>query len=136
MGMFRKAALPPEFVAVAVAVVPETVERYAALTTDYNPIHIDPEFAAETVYGKPIAHGTMGLNLVLEAIERTFGEVPEKTTLDTRFVKPVMLGTRIKAGGVLRDEAAGTYDIFVETETGMRVIEGICTLGATTGNRN
>jgi len=136
MRILNKAALPLELAAMAADVLPGTVERYAALTADYNPIHIDPDFAARTVYGKPIAHGTMGLNLVLETIERTFGEVPENTTLDTRFVNPVMVGSRVRAGGVLRDEAMGTYDIFVETEAGTRVIEGICTIGAIVGNRS
>jgi acyl dehydratase len=127
--MSNKAALPRELMIVSTAAVPESVARYAALTADYNPIHIDPEFAARTVYGRPIAHGTMGLNLVIEAIERTFGEVPEHTAIDARFVRAVLVSSTIRAGGVLRDATAGTYDVFVETEAGERVVEGVCTLG-------
>jgi acyl dehydratase len=130
MGMLSKAALPRELVVVSAAVGQESVARYAALTADYNPLHLDPEFAAKTVYGGTIAHGTLGLNLVIEAIERTFGQVPEDAVVDARFVRAVPVGANIRAGGVLRDAAAGTYDGFVETEAGERVIECVCTLGA------
>ena len=50
---------------------------------------------------------------MIEAIERTFGGVPEKLALDTRFVRPLPVGSSIRAGGILRDAAAGTYDIFL-----------------------
>ncbi len=128
MGMLETAALPRELAIVEMMTGPDTVARYAALTADYNPIHLDPDFAAKTAFGRPIVHGTLGLNLVIEAIERTFGEVPESLALDTRFVRPLPVGESIRAGGTLRDAAAGTYDIFVETMAGERAVEGTCTV--------
>ena len=32
-------------------------DRFAALTGDDNPIHVDPAFAAQTEFGRPVAHG-------------------------------------------------------------------------------
>lgn len=128
MGTLETAALPRELAVVEMLTGPDTVARYAALTADYNPIHLDPGFAAGTAFGRPITHGTLGLNLVVEAIERTFGGVPESLALDTRFVRPVPVGAGIRAGGRLRDAVAGTYDIFVETMTGERAVEGTCTV--------
>ena len=34
-------------------------EVYAKLTDDYNPIHIDREYATATEFGRPVAFGTM-----------------------------------------------------------------------------
>ena len=34
------------------------------LTGDFDPLHMDHEFAQQTPFGKPIAHGLLGLSLV------------------------------------------------------------------------
>lgn len=128
MRTLEPAALPRELAVVEMVTGPDTVARYAALTADYNPIHLDPDFAAGTAFGRPIVHGTLGLNLVVEAIERTFGEIPGSLALDARFVRPVPVGASIRAGGSLRDAAAGIYDVFVETSAGERAVEGTCTV--------
>lgn len=39
----------------------EDVLDFAEATGDFDPLHTDPKFAAETPYGKPIAHGLLGL---------------------------------------------------------------------------
>jgi acyl dehydratase len=127
--MVRSAALPRELTVVAIVAGPESVARYATLTADHNPIHLDPDFAARTAFGRPIVHGTLGLNLVVEAVERTFGAVPENFSLEARFVRPMPVGSKIIAGGTLRDEATRTYNVFVDTEAGERAVEGICSLG-------
>ncbi|CAH1696369.1 hypothetical protein CHELA1G11_40020 [Hyphomicrobiales bacterium] len=86
------ATLPRELAVVSLTAGPDTVGRYAELTTDFNPIHLDPEFAAGTMFGQPIIHGTLGLNLVMEAIERTFGAFPTDAEIDARFVRPIPVG--------------------------------------------
>lgn len=40
------------------------IVMFAGLTGDYNPLHIDKEFAQETFYGQRIAHGLYGAALV------------------------------------------------------------------------
>lgn len=37
---------------------------FAGMTGDFDPLHVDRQFAAETPYGKPIAHGLLGLSLL------------------------------------------------------------------------
>jgi len=81
-------------------------------------------------------HGTLGLNLIIQAIERTFEGLPEKFALDLRFVRPVPVGSTIGAGGQLRDAPTGTYDVHVETQAGERVVEGTCTISTTRFNQN
>lgn len=95
--------------------------RYAALTTDFNPIHVDPEFATNTVFGGPINHGTLGLSLLVQAIEMTFGDVPHE--LDVRFSRPAPVGSWLVTGGEI-DPAGSSYHVHVTTDDGVRVIEG------------
>lgn len=40
------------------------VANFAGLTGDYDPLHVDREFAKQTPFGRPIAHGLMGLSFV------------------------------------------------------------------------
>jgi acyl dehydratase len=44
-------------------VTEDDVVRFADLTGDYNPLHLDEDFARETPFRRPIAHGLLGLSL-------------------------------------------------------------------------
>ena len=37
-----------------------TVTKFASIVGDHNPVHLDPQFAAQTRFQKPIAHGMIG----------------------------------------------------------------------------
>jgi len=37
------------------------VQAFAELSGDRNPMHLDPAFAARTSFGRPVAHGMLGL---------------------------------------------------------------------------
>lgn len=40
------------------------VVNFAGMTGDYDPLHVDHEYARQTPYRRPIAHGLLGLSLV------------------------------------------------------------------------
>ena len=40
------------------------VVNFASMTGDYNPLHVDHHYAANSIYRKPIAHGLLGLSWV------------------------------------------------------------------------
>jgi acyl dehydratase len=40
------------------------VVNFAGVTGDYDPLHVDHEYARQTPFGKPIAHGLLGLAFV------------------------------------------------------------------------
>ena len=122
--------LPNELRTETLATNPTIVQRYAELTGDFNPIHLDPDFAATTPFKTPIIHGAMSVNLLMTAIENTFGGVMPAADIDTRFIRPVPVGSAIRAGGVLTDAANGTYQVFVETDAGERAVEGTLSLHA------
>ena len=40
------------------------VSNFATMTGDFNPLHVDYDYAAKTHYRQPIAHGLLGLSWV------------------------------------------------------------------------
>ena len=102
-----------------------TILSYADLTDDYNPIHVDRDFAAKTEMNGLIAHGTMSLNLIWQALSRTLGnDVVSRVTLDIRFVRPVRENDTVTGGGVEREGEPGTFDVWVRNHLGDAVIVG------------
>jgi 3-hydroxybutyryl-CoA dehydratase len=46
--------------------------RFAKLSGDDNPIHVDPDFSARTRFGKPVAHGMFLYSLVCGVLAKHF----------------------------------------------------------------
>lgn len=122
---------PPHLAERRLHVTRDAIRRYADITHDYNPIHLDPEFAARTPMGGVIAHGMLSLSLVWQALAATFGaERMSGVVLQIRFVRPVREGDWVLAGGALGDEP-GTYEVWVRAESESRtetVIAGTAVL--------
>jgi 3-hydroxybutyryl-CoA dehydratase len=109
------------------------IRRYADITHDYNPIHLDPEFAAKTPMGGIIAHGMLSLSLIWQSLSESFEpDELSNIVLDVRFVRPVRENDWIESGGILKD-ARGVYEVWVRAESPGRqelVISGTATLAA------
>jgi 3-hydroxybutyryl-CoA dehydratase len=55
-------------------VTQEQINAYAEASGDFNPLHIDPEFAAKTDLGGTVAHGMLILAYLSEFMTENFGE--------------------------------------------------------------
>jgi len=55
-------------------VTQEQINAYAEASGDFNPLHIDPEFAAKTELGSTVAHGMLILAYLSEFMTENFGE--------------------------------------------------------------
>lgn len=55
-------------------VTQERINLYAAVSGDFNPIHIDPEFAEKTPLGGTVAHGMLILAYLSEFMTESFGQ--------------------------------------------------------------
>ncbi len=107
------------------------IRLYAGVTDDFNPIHVDPEFAATTPMRGIIAHGMLSLNLIWQSLRVTYGaDAAEGARLDVRFVRPVRENDTVSARGRIREGATGVYDVVIENQHGEPVISGTLTLPA------
>jgi acyl dehydratase/NAD(P)-dependent dehydrogenase (short-subunit alcohol dehydrogenase family) len=69
----------------------EAQERFARLSGDYNPIHMDPLVARRLMYGRPVVHG---IHVLLWALDRWLeGETNRirLTSLSVKFRSPTFL---------------------------------------------
>lgn len=79
-------------------VTDELVRKFADVSGDYNPIHLDEEFASTTQFGKRIAHGMLSgafISAVLgyELSDRKIVYLSQSL----KFTKPVFLGDTVTA---------------------------------------
>ncbi len=76
----------------------EHIDLYAQMSGDYNPLHMDEEYAATTMFGKRIAHGPIGGALVARVLGT---QLPGLGTLafnmKVNFKAPVFPGDELKA---------------------------------------
>lgn len=114
---------------VSLNVTMPTIMAYAELTDDYNPIHVDREFAEKTEMKGIIAHGTMSLNLIWQSLRKSLGnEAVAGTRLNIRFVRPVRENDTVTGGGTAQEGAADTYDVWVRNQKDEPVITGTATV--------
>ncbi len=76
----------------------QDIEQFAELTGDKNPVHLDPEFAERTRFGKRVAHGMWGACLISAVLGTKLpgpGTVYLSQTL--KFHAPVYAGDTVTA---------------------------------------
>ena len=74
----------------------ETIEAYAELTGDGNPLHTDPDYAAEGFFGGVVAHGMLGAGLISAALAALPGDIVYLSQ-DLEFEAPVRPGDTVRA---------------------------------------
>ena len=78
----------------------EKINNYAEASGDFNPIHIDQAFAAQTPLGGTIAHGMLILAYASEMMTKAFGKSwLEGGKLSIRFKAPARPQDTITASG-------------------------------------
>ena len=110
----------------------QAVQAYAELTGDFNPVHFDAAYAAETIFGKPIVHGPLVLTLITTLFAN---ELPGPGSVylshNIKFLLPVYYNDEITAVLTVL-EINDKQHIFIETiavnQNGERVIDGTARL--------
>ncbi|EGY51454.1 MaoC/PaaZ C-terminal domain-containing protein [Neisseria shayeganii] len=107
----------------------EDVVLYAAVSHDTNPAHLDAEYAAGTMFKKPIAHGMFTAGLISAVIGTRF---PGMGTIylgqDLQFRRPVYIGDTLTVTltVVSRDEAKKrvALETVVVNQNGDKILTG------------
>lgn len=107
----------------------DDIDRFADLTGDMNPVHLDDAAAAKSRFGKRIAHGMLGASLISTVLAM---KLPGAGTIylsqTTAFKAPVYIGDTITASVTVKAKKEGrsiyTLETTVEKQDGTVVITG------------
>lgn len=108
-----------ELAPVTKSLTQETIQRYAEASGDFNPIHVDQSFAAQTPFGGTIAHGMLVMAYLSELLTAAFGRAwLEGGRLKVRFRAPARPGDLITARGRIEqvNQGGGQRRVFCAVE--------------------
>ena len=109
----------------------QRINLYARMSNDYNPIHVDADYARKSQFGGTIAHGMLVLSYISEMMLSTFG--PEWLStgwLSIRFKSPALSGKKVKVEGKVRlverigKKTTVTCDVTCRDKTNNPIITG------------
>ena len=117
------------------------ISAYAEASGDFNPIHIDEEFARGTRFGGTIAHGMMIAAMLSELMAAEFaGDWVDTGQLKIRFRSPVKPGDTVTVHGKVSrvsdagDGARVTCSVGIRTDKGEDAITGNATVIVSTSD--
>lgn len=106
------------------------VEEFARVTGDNNPIHLDAEYAARTMFKRPIMHGMLGVALFSKVFGTMFpgeGTIYLKQSLN--FLKPMYVDTPYVAEFIVKEIILDKHRAIVETLIKDKATQNVCTSG-------
>ena len=99
---------------------------FAAVSGDYNPMHMSDEFAAKSQFGKRIVHGAFMNGLISAALTNAF-PTSIYISQSVKWLAPVFIGDTITAV-VTCKEKLGKGRVLMQTDCfnqhGKKVVEG------------
>lgn len=119
--------MPP----VSATITQDMINTFAEISRDYNPIHVDPEFARTTPFGGTIAHGVSVAGLLFRSARSFLGGAwpYNNSRMSITFLAPTRPGDRVTATGEVkevRDDGLVVCEAFCEKDDGTKVM--VCTL--------
>jgi acyl dehydratase len=102
----------------------EQVKAFADVTGDHNPLHLDAEYAANTVFKKPIVHGIFGISVFSKILGMKFpGEGTIYMKQEISFKRPMYIDSTYVAVASVKEinrerHQAVIATIITDAETG------------------
>ncbi|HEY0048428.1 MAG TPA: MaoC family dehydratase [Pyrinomonadaceae bacterium] len=105
------------------------VRAFAELSGDYNPIHLDDEFAAKTRFGKRIAHGMISGALISAVLGYELKDRKIVYLSQTmKFTAPVFIDDTVTATATVtnirEDKNIVTVETICTNQNGETVVKG------------
>ena len=124
------ATIGDTLVSKSLQVTQELINQYAHICGDYNTLHVDVEgMKNHPLFGGTIAHGTINVEPVLQAIcaiqKTTWPK--EGTTVDLQFRAPVKPGDTIASKLTVKDATGSTTlvcDMAIANDKGTDCVKG------------
>ncbi len=111
----------------------DEVNRFAEVTGDKNPVHLNAEYAAKTMFKKPIMHGMLSASLFSKVFGTLFpgeGTIYLKQSLS--FMKPMYVDTNYEAVFTVKEMIKDKNRAIVETLIKDKATGNVCTSGEAT----
>ena len=104
------------------------VFAFAGITADFNPIHVNVEFAKNSFFGKRVAHGMLTASLINQTLTHIGGLGTIHLTQTVKFMAPVFIGDTVTVISEVasKDPAKNrlTVKSAVTNQEGKSVLEG------------
>jgi acyl dehydratase len=105
------------------------IRRFAAVSGDHNPLHMDAEYAADTQFGERIAHGMFSGALISALIGMEFpGPGAVYLSQSLKFLQPVHIGDQLTVRMEVierhEDKPIVTMACSVSNQDGLEVVTG------------
>ncbi len=112
-------------------VTPVQLALFAAASGDHNPLHLDPAFARQAGFERPVVHGMLTMALAGRLFTRHFGAGSVRE-LHTRFAGVALVNDVIELTATLEraDGNALHYTLRGCTAAGTEVVTGTARIGA------
>ena len=108
------------------------IEMFAEVSTDYNPVHLNEDYANETIFGGRIAHGMLTAGLISAVIgEQLPGHGTVYLGQTLKFLRPVRPGDQVTTQVEVINIDLGRGQVRLNTYClvdGKKVLEGEATV--------
>jgi acyl dehydratase len=111
----------------------EEVNQFAQVTGDKNPVHTNAEYAAKTMFKRPIMHGMLSASLFSKVFGTLFpgeGTIYLKQSLN--FLKPMYVDVTYEAIFTVKEVTKEKHRAIVETQIKDKATGVVCTSGEAT----
>ena len=107
------------------SVTQDQINRYAGVSGDHNPVHLDAEFASHSTFGRIVVHGMLVLAFISEMLTKEFGrDWLDSGRLKVRFRAPVYPGDQVVTFGEVKGITNSEGGNRVNCTVGCRKVDG------------
>jgi 3-hydroxybutyryl-CoA dehydratase len=78
-----------------ITITEDMVQKFAEVSGDYNPIHMDEEYAKKSLFGRRIAHGMLSAAFISRVLAMKIGHGGIYLGQTLKFMKPIFIGDEI-----------------------------------------
>ena len=115
-----------------VQVTDKMIHQFAEMSGDFNPIHVDDEYAKNTRFGKRIAHGMISGALISRTLATELGRGGIYLAQTLKFLKPVFIDDTItvelEVKAIRESSGIAAIDTVVRNQHGDIVVKGEATI--------
>ncbi|MBY0530913.1 MAG: MaoC family dehydratase N-terminal domain-containing protein [Xanthobacteraceae bacterium] len=99
-------------------------DRFARISGDDNPIHVDPAFAAHTRFSRTVAHGMLLVSILWGMLHRHLHDAGRQLSQSLMFPNPAYAGEALRFTATVEHAAQGRIALAIRIA---RVTDGAVT---------